>query len=115
MLTVMHMKANSNRVYEALSVEHFPWDRVIHKGTEAERTQRASVFIRSPDTMDKSGIHLYGGTVYVMNSSGKTVATFEVQSGSREDGGKGDALLVIEEPKKTPFRNRDAPMNALDR
>ena len=79
MLTVMHMKADSNRVYEAQSVEHFPWERVIHEGTEGERIQRPSVFILTPDTEDGSGIHLYEGTVYVMNSFGKTVATFEIQ------------------------------------
>ena len=79
MLTVMHMTKDTSVVYEALSVQEFPWPRTMHKDSEAERVQPPSVFIVGPETKDGSGFHLYEGTVYVMNSSGKTVATFEVQ------------------------------------
>ena len=78
MLTVMHMTDEGSKVYEVGSVQHFPWPRTIHEGTEAERTQPPSVFIPDQGTKDGSGVHLYEGTVYVMNSHGKTVATFDI-------------------------------------
>lgn len=104
MLTVMHVKEGSERIYEAQSVEFFPRPRTMHEGTEAERIQPSSVFILLPDRVDESGIHLYEGTVYVMNSSGKTVATFEIQptppnnlhSGSTVEGVQ--AYLRVDEP-----------------
>lgn len=79
MLTVMHMTMDGNKVYEALSVQEFPRGRTMHEGTEAERTQPPSVFIVDSESRDGSGFHLYEGTIYVMNSHGKTVATFEIQ------------------------------------
>jgi hypothetical protein len=96
MLTVMHMKADSSRIYEAQSVEQFPKGRVFHKGTKAERTQPPSVFIIDPEPKDGSGIHLYEGTVYVMNSSGKTVATFEIHTDPPAKEVK--AYLRVDEP-----------------
>ena len=96
MLTVLHTKKDSNKVYEAKSVEYFQREHVFHKGTEIERTQPPSEFITSPETTDGCGMHIYEGTVYVMNSSGKTVATFEIWPAPPADG-EGDAKLVIDD------------------
>lgn len=75
MLTVRHTTTHSDHIYEAISVEHFPHDRRVHIDTPIERTQPASVFLQF-ERHDDSGKHLYGGSVYVMNSDGQTVAQF---------------------------------------